>query len=302
MKIMVAGASGMVGSALVRSLQKDHELIEVNSKIVDLTDRKATFAFLRKTEPEVVLDAAAKVGGILANSSYPVDFLSKNLQIQTNLFDASHAVDVRKLIFLGSSCIYPSDRVDPIHESELMMGRLEETNEAYAVAKIAGLAAVRSYRKQYNREWISLMPTNLYGPADNFDPISSHVLPALIRKFHDAKISELQKVTLWGTGRPKRELLHVDDLASATVHLLENYNEDQHINIGTGIDISISELAEEVRGIIGYQGEISWDTSKPDGTYRKVLDVSKLKQTGWKPAHTLTSGIEDTYNWYLDHC
>lgn len=292
----------MVGSALVRSLQKDHELIEVNSKIVDLTDRKATFAFLRKTEPEVVLDAAAKVGGILANSSYPVDFLSKNLQIQTNLFDASHAVDVRKLIFLGSSCIYPSDRVDPIHESELMMGRLEETNEAYAVAKIAGLAAVRSYRKQYNREWISLMPTNLYGPADNFDPISSHVLPALIRKFHDAKISELQKVTLWGTGRPKRELLHVDDLASATVHLLENYNEDQHINIGTGIDISISELAEEVRGIIGYQGEISWDTSKPDGTYRKVLDVSKLKQTGWKPAHTLTSGIEDTYNWYLDHC
>ena len=288
----------MVGSALVKKLRLGNEIIEVNSKIVDLTDRNATFSFLEKMKPEIVIDAAAKVGGILANNSFPVEFLSTNLQIQTNLFDASHAADVNRLVFLGSSCIYPGNFSVPIREVDLMSGPLEETNEAYAVAKIAGIEAVKAYRKEYSRKWISIMPTNLYGPNDNFDLESSHVLPAMIRKFHEAKVQKSSTVELWGSGKPRREFMHVDDLASATLHLLENYDDIEHINVGTGEDLEIRELASLIASIVGFKGEITWDNSKPDGTFRKVLDVAKLNKTGWKPEYSLLSGIQSTYDWY----
>lgn len=264
---------------------------------MDLRDREAAFQALQDARPDVVVMAAAKVGGIHANATYPVDFLNDNLRIQTNLFEAAHLAGVDHLVFLGSSCIYPKMAPQPIPESALLTGPLEPTNEAYAVAKIAGIEAVRSYRKQYGRRWISAMPTNLYGPGDNFDLTSSHVLPAMIRKFHEAT----QSVTLWGSGTPRREFLHADDAASAILHLLEFYDGDEHVNIGTGEDLSILELADLIAKVVGYTGEIVWDRSKPDGTPRKQLDVSKLTQLGWRPSIGLPEGIASTYEWFLAH-
>lgn len=238
--------------------------------------------------------AAARVGGILDNATHPVDFLNDNLRIQTNLFEAAHAADVERVVFLGSSCIYPKFAPQPIPESALLTGLLEPTNQAYAIAKIAGIEAVKSYRVQHGRRWISAMPTNLYGPGDNFDLDAGHVLPAMIRKFHEAD----DRVTLWGTGRPRREFLHSDDAASAILHLIEHYDGDEHVNVGTGQDISIGELAEQVAQVVGFEGLIQWDTSKPDGTPRKLLDVSRLRSLGWEPGISLREGIAATYEWF----
>ena len=299
MKILVAGSTGMVGSALIRKLSGSHEIIPVNSAVLDLTDRQKTLNYLKNVKPDIVFNAAAKVGGILENDKFPSEFLSINLQIQTNLFDACNAAEVEKVVFLGSSCIYPNNINVPIKETDLMNGPLEPTNSAYAIAKIAGIEAVKAFRKQYNRHWISVMPTNLYGPNDNFNLKSSHVLPALIRKFHTAKVNHDQEVVLWGTGTPRREFLHVDDLASATIYLAENYDSSEHINVGTGVDIKIIELATLISNIVGFEGEVKWDTEKPDGTLRKVLDTTKLKEIGWEPTYSLENGIRDTYTWFL---
>jgi len=294
MKVLVAGSTGLAGSAIVRKFSNlGAEVVGVHSAIVDLTQRKRTFEFLQDIRPDVVIDAAAKVGGIGANDTLPVDFLSVNLQIQTNLMDASHQSGVDKFIFLGSSCIYPRDCSKPIKEEYLMTGPLERTNSAYAVAKIAGIELINSYRKQYNRRWISVMPTNLYGPKDNFDLNTSHVLPALVNRFVTAREVGAKVVTLWGSGKPRREFLHVDDLASALVLLLEKYDEGQHINVGTGVDMPIAELAKLIAELAGFRGEITWDSSKPDGTPRKVLDVSRISHMGWHPQITLEQGIEE---------
>jgi GDP-L-fucose synthase len=263
-------------------------------------DRKAVFHFLAQEKPDAVVIAAAKVGGIHANSSYPVEFLSHNLQIETNLLDASHEAGISQLLFLGSSCVYPKLAPQPIKEEYLLTGELEKTNEAYAVSKISGLKLVQAYRRQYGHKWISAMPTNMYGPGDNFDLENSHVLPALIRKFHDAKTRGDSSVTIWGTGSPKREFLHSDDLGRACLFLLENYDDDVAINVGVGEDISIKDLAELIGEIVGFQGEITWDNSRPDGTPRKLLDVSRVSKLGWKPSIPLRRGIEDTYAWYRD--
>ncbi len=299
--IYVAGHNGLVGSAVWRRLQADGftNLIGFRSSEVDLTDRDATRDALATVRPAVVVDAAARVGGILANSTQPVDFLEDNLRIQTNLFAAAHAAGVQRLLFLGSSCIYPKFAEQPIHESSLLTGALEPTNQAYAIAKIAGIIGVQSYREQYGRQWISAMPTNLYGPGDNFDLRTSHVLPAMIRKFHEATQSG-DSVTLWGTGTPRREFLHTDDVASAVVHLLANYDEPETINVGTGEDVTIADLAATIADVVGFEGEVVWDTSKPDGTPRKLLDVSRLKGLGWEPQVGLREGIASTYQWYLD--
>lgn len=294
MKVMVAGSTGLAGSAVSRKFSKlGAEVIGVNSSIVNLTRREQTFEFLKDMRPDVVIDAAARVGGIGANDSYPVDFLSVNLQIQTNLMDASHEAGVERFIFLGSSCIYPRDCPQPIKEEYLMTGPLEKTNSAYAVAKISGIELINSYRKQYGHQWISVMPTNLYGSNDNFDLETSHVLPALVNRFVTAQESGAKAVTLWGSGKPRREFLHVDDLASAIVVLLEKYDESYHINVGTGVDIPIAELAEMIAHLAGFKGQIAWDSSKPDGTPRKVLDVSRISGLGWRPEITLEQGIED---------
>jgi GDP-L-fucose synthase len=245
-----------------------------------------------------VIIAAGKVGGIQANNSFPVDFLSQNLQIATNLIDGAHAAGVSRLLFLGSSCVYPRMSKQPIKEEYLLTGELEKTNDAYAIAKIAGLKLVQAYRRQYGHNWISAMPTNMYGPGDNFDLDNSHVLPALLRKFHDAKVSGATSVTLWGTGSPRREFLHSDDLGSACLFLLENYNGDDAINVGLGEDISIRELAELIQEIVGFNGGIHWDISKPDGTPRKLLDTSRLRALGWTPSTSLAEGITETYRWY----
>ena len=265
-----------------------------SSAEVDLRNRDAAFDAVLSARPQVMVMAAARVGGIMANATHPVDFLNDNLRIQTNLFEAAHAADVERVVFLGSSCIYPKLAPQPIPESALLTGPLEPTNQAYAIAKIAGIEAVNSYREQYNRRWISVMPTNLYGPGDNFDLNSSHVLPAMIRKFHDAD----DVVTLWGTGTPRREFLHSDDAASAILHLIEHYDGDQHVNVGTGEDISIRELAALVAEVVGFDGRVEWDTSKPDGTPRKLLDVSRLKGLGWAPRIGLRDGVAATCEWF----
>ena len=301
MTIVVAGGTGLAGSAIVRAyVAAGHEVIPVSRKVVDLLDRDATFDFITSVKPTLVIDAAAKVGGIGANNSYPVEFLADNVRIQNNLMEAAHASNVEKFIFLGSSCIYPRDCAQPIKEEYLLTGPLEETNSAYAVAKIAGIELVKSFRKEYGRRWISLMPTNLYGINDNFELQGSHVLPAFIRRFVEAAEKNAPIETLWGTGSPKREFLHVDDLAAAVLHLGKNYNSSEHLNIGTGEDLTIKELAELVAELAGFKGELAWDSSKPDGTPRKVLDVSKAKALGWAPQISLRDGIASTIAWYKD--
>ena len=301
MTVIVAGATGLVGSAIVKAFEaKGQKVIGINRSVVDLMDSKATEAFVFQSKPSLIIDAAAKVGGIGANNSYPVEFLSDNLTIQSNLMRAAHKADVPNFVFLGSSCIYPRDCAQPIKEEYLMTGPLEVTNSAYAVAKIAGIEMVNSYRKEYGTKWISLMPTNLYGPRDNFDLAASHVLPAFIRRFVEAAESGASKVTLWGSGTPLREFLHVDDLAQAVVLASEKYDSSLHLNVGTGEDLSIKELAQKVARAAGFTGKIEWDSTKPDGTPRKVLDVSRIKALGWKPTITLEDGIASTIAWYKE--
>jgi GDP-L-fucose synthase len=265
---------------------------------LDLLDRKPVFDFVDSEKPDAIIIAAAKVGGIHANNTYPVQFLSENMQIETNLMDAAHAAGIEKLLFLGSSCVYPKLAQQPIKEEYLLTGELEKTNEAYALAKISGLKLVQAYRNQYGHNWISAMPTNMYGPGDNFDLDNSHVLPALIRKFDDAKNSGASSVTLWGSGSPRREFLHADDLGRACLYLLDNYDDDVAINVGVGEDRSIKELAELIQRITGFDGSIEWDSSKPDGTPRKLLDVSRITALGWKAQISLEDGIRSTYEWY----
>ena len=299
MKVVVAGSTGLAGSAISAAFSaQGHEVIGLNRSVVDLMDGAATQQFLINTKPDLVVDAAAKVGGIGANNTFPVEFLADNITIQGNLMNAAHAAKVEKFVFLGSSCIYPRDCAQPIKEEYLMTGPLEATNSAYAIAKIAGIELINSYRKEYGTRWISLMPTNLYGPRDNFDLAASHVLPAFIRRFVDAAESGAEKVVLWGSGSPLREFLHVDDLAQAVVVASEKYDSSLHLNVGTGEDLSIKALAGVVAKSAGFSGEIEWDSSKPDGTPRKVLDVSRIKALGWKPTITLEEGVASTIAWY----
>jgi len=302
MTIVVAGHTGLVGSAIFELLkEKGEDVVGINRKVVDLLDRTKTFEFIQDIKPSVVIDSAAIVGGIGANSTYPVEFLSQNLQIQSNLMDASHAANVERFAFLGSSCIYPRNCPQPIKEEYLMTGPLETTNSAYAVAKIAGIELVKSYRKQYSRRWISLMPTNIYGPRDNFNLETSHVLPALINRFVTAQSQGIKQVTLWGSGNPKREFLHAADLASATLFALEKYDQDEHLNVGTGVDMKILELAQLIAKESKFEGEIAWDSSKPDGTPRKVLDISRIKALGWQPSIEISEGIRETITWYREN-
>lgn len=302
-KIYVAGHRGLVGSAIVRALQAQgyNNIITKTHKELDLIDQKAVAEFFKTEKPEYVFQAAAKVGGILANSRYKAEFIYQNLQIQNNIIHNSYLNGVKKLLFLGSSCIYPKLCPQPIKEEYLLSGYLEETNDAYAIAKITGLMMCRSYNAQYGTNYISAMPTNLYGINDNFNPETSHVLPALIRKFHEAKVSGAPTVTVWGTGKVLREFLFVDDLADALVFMMNNYNDNIHANVGTGEDISIAQLADIVKKVIGYEGQIVYDSSKPDGTPRKLLDMSKLHGMGWKAKTSLEDGIRQTYQWVLDN-
>jgi len=301
MTIVVAGSTGLAGSAIVCAYERaGAQVIGINRSVCDLLDRDATLEFIKKSKLSVVIDAAAKVGGIGANNAFPVEFLADNVRIQSNLMEAAHAADVEKFIFLGSSCIYPRDSAQPIKEEYLLTGPLEETNSAYAIAKIAGIELIKSFRKEYGRKWISLMPTNLYGPNDNFELKGSHVLPAFIRRFVEATEAGRETETLWGTGSPMREFLHVDDLASAVVLAGEKYDSSVHMNIGSGEDLTIKSLAELVAELAGFSGNIAWDSSKPDGTPRKVLDVNKIKSLGWEPAISLRDGIAATISWYKD--
>ncbi len=303
MRIYVAGHRGLVGSAIVRAIEgnQKHSWIGRTRSELDLLDRNSVFKFVSSEKPDAIVIAAAKVGGIQANNSQPVEFLSENIQIETNLMDAAHAASIPRLLFLGSSCVYPKFAQQPIKEEYLLTGELEKTNEAYALAKISGLKLVQAYRKQYGHSWISAMPTNMYGPGDNFDLESSHVLPALIRKFDDAKALGAKTVSLWGSGTPRREFLHADDLGEACLFLLEQYNDDVAINVGVGEDVSIKELAELVQAVTGFKGNIEWDVTKPDGTPRKLLDVSKISALGWKATISLKDGISSTYEWYKNH-
>ena len=296
-KIYVAGHRGMVGSAIVRKLQKEgfNNIVTRTSKELDLKEQQAVRDFFKSEKPDVVVLAAAKVGGIHANNVYRAQFLYENLMIQNNVIHSAHENDVQKLLFLGSSCIYPKMAPQPLKEESLLTGLLEQTNEPYAIAKIAGIKMAESYRRQYGRNYISAMPTNLYGPNDNYDLNNSHVLPALIRKFHTAKVTNADHVEVWGTGSPKREFLHVDDLADACFFLLQNYNEELFVNIGTGEDLTIKELAEMIKEIVGFQGELRWNTEKPDGTPRKLMDVSRLHNMGWKHKIELREGITSVY-------
>lgn len=300
--VYVAGHRGLVGSAIWRKLKAEGftDLVGRTSAELDLKDRDEVFDFFAEVKPRYVVLAAAKVGGILANSTYPVEFLSDNLRIQTNVMDAALAQEAERLLFLGSSCIYPKFAPQPIKEDTLLTGHLEETNDAYAIAKIAGILGVQSVRREYGLPWISAMPTNLYGPNDNFSPQGSHVLPALIRRYDEARASGAESVTNWGTGSPRREFLHVDDMADACLHLLEHYDGGDQVNVGTGTDVTIREIAETVAEVVGYSGRTEWDTSKPDGTPQKLLDVSKLADAGWTARIDLRTGLESTVDWYRD--
>jgi GDP-L-fucose synthase len=301
MTVVIAGSSGLVGSALVREFNEaGHHVVGINRSVVDLSDESATKELLKQVKPKLVIDAAARVGGIGANNNFPVEFLTENLRIQSNLMAAAHLAKVERFIFLGSSCIYPRDCPQPIKEEYLMTGPLETTNSAYAIAKIAGIELIKAYRKEFGAKWISLMPTNLYGPNDNFSLKDSHVVPAFIRRFIEAVEEGDDSVTLWGTGTPKREFLHVQDLAKAVLVAAEHYDSSQHLNIGTGQDLTIADLAVKVASASGFRGEIRWDATKPDGTLRKVLDVSNIKALGWRPEITLDKGIAATVSWYKD--
>jgi len=302
-KIYVAGHRGMVGSALARRLQSDGftNLLLRERRELDLTRQAAVEEFFASQRPDYVFLAAAKVGGIYANDVYPAEFIVQNLQIETNIIDAAYRFGVKKLLFLGSSCIYPKFAPQPMPESCLLTGELEPTNEWYAIAKIAGIKLCQAYRKQYGFDAISVMPTNLYGPEDNFSLQNSHVLPALLRKCHEAKINGEASVSVWGSGKPMREFLHVDDLADACVYLMQTYSDSQHVNIGVGEDISIRDLAELIAEVVGFGGELQFDPSKPDGTPKKLLDVSYLKQLGWQARIELKEGIGQSYQWFLEH-
>jgi GDP-L-fucose synthase len=301
MRVLVAGATGLAGSAIAKAFEsKGQSVIGINRSVVDLKDAKATEHFIAQAKPSLIIDAAAKVGGIGANNSYPVEFLTDNLAMQSNLMSAAHKAGVPNFVFLGSSCIYPRDCAQPIKEEYLMTGPLEKTNSAYAIAKIAGIELIDSYRKEYGARWISLMPTNLYGPRDNFDLTTSHVLPAFIRRFIEAAEIGADKVTLWGSGMPLREFLHVDDLAQAVLVASEKYDSNLQLNVGSGEDLSIKDLAEKVAAAAGFTGKIEWDSSKPNGTPRKVLEVSRIKALGWKPTITLDEGIASTIAWYKE--
>lgn len=304
-KIYIAGHRGLVGSALKRKLESKGytNLLFRTHKELDLTNQQAVNEFFKQEKPEYVFLAAAKVGGILANSTYPAEFIYENLMIESNIIHAAYKYGVKKLLFLGSSCIYPKLAPQPLKEEYLLTGPLEETNEAYAIAKIAGIRLCKHYNQQYGTNFISVMPTNLYGPNDNFDLETSHVMPALIRKFHEAKVNKKPEVVVWGTGKPLREFMHVDDMADACVFLMENYDfseAGEFVNIGVGEDITISELVELIKEVVGFEGEIRYDTSKPDGTPRKLMDVSRLNGLGWKARISLKDGIKDTYEWYQD--
>jgi GDP-L-fucose synthase len=299
-KIYVAGHRGMVGSAICRKLEQEgfHQILKMNSKELDLRDQLAVLDYFRVNKPDIVIDAAARVGGIMANNSYPYQFLMENLLIQDNLFKAAIDFNVSKFIFLGSSCIYPRLAPQPLKEEYLLTGPLEPTNEWYAVAKITGVKACEAIRKQYGKDFVSLMPTNLYGPFDNFDLNTSHVLPAMIRKFHEAKENGNAPVTLWGSGSPMREFLHVNDLADAVFYVLNQVMPEHLYNVGTGVDLTIKDLAELIQKVTGHAGEINWDSSKPDGTPRKLMDISKLHNLGWKHQIELENGISNTYQWF----
>ncbi|WP_281268685.1 GDP-L-fucose synthase [Paranoxybacillus vitaminiphilus] len=302
-KIYIAGHRGLVGSAILRKLQADGytNLVYKTSQELDLRDKNQVDEFFAEEKPEYIFLAAAKVGGIVANNEYPADFIRDNLMIQTNVIDAAYRNGVKKLLFLGSTCIYPKFAPQPLKEEYLLTGELEPTNEPYAIAKIAGIKMCQSYNRQYGTKYISVMPTNLYGPNDNFDLHTSHVLPALIRKFHEAKENNAPYVEVWGTGTPRREFLYSDDLADACVFLMNNYEGNEIVNVGVGEDISIKELAEKIKNIVGYQGEIKFDTTKPDGTPRKLVDVSKINALGWKASISLEEGLQKAYQWFLDN-
>lgn len=301
-RVWVAGHRGMVGSALVRRLQReDCELLTATRQQCDLRRQEQVEAWVGEARPEVVLVAAAKVGGILANDTWPADFLYDNLMIEANVIHAAYRAGARKLLFLGSSCIYPRLAPQPMPEESLLESQLEPTNQWYAIAKIAGIKLCQAYRRQHGCDFISAMPTNLYGPGDNFDLLSSHVVPALIAKMHAAKEAGAPEVEIWGTGRPRREFLHVDDLADACVHLLRVYSGEIHINVGCGADVTIAELAEQIRQVVGFTGRLRFDPERPDGTPRKLLDVSKLDALGWRPGIALDQGLRDAYRWYVEH-
>ncbi len=302
-KIYVAGHAGLVGSAIVRELNKNgyNNIVTKTREELDLTRQDLVENFFTKEKPEYVFLAAAKVGGILANDTYSADFIRDNLIIETNIIDSTYKNGVKKLLFLGSACVYPKVTPQPIKEEYLLTGELEPTNKAYALAKIAGIVMCQSYNKQYGTNFISVMPTNLYGEGDNFDLQSSHVIPAMIRKFHEAKVKGEKEVILWGSGSPTREFLYVDDLASACVFLMNHYDDSEIINIGVGEDLSILELANVVKKVVGYEGQIVWDKSRPDGTPKRLLDVSKIKALGWKPEISLADGLRKTYEWYKEN-
>ena len=299
-KIWVAGHRGMVGSALARRLDREPcQVITADRDMVDLTEKSAVFDWVADQRPDAIIIAAAKVGGIHANNSAPVDFLQTNLEIQTNIISAAHVHDVGRLLFLGSSCIYPKMAPQPITEECLLTGPLEPTNEWYAIAKIAGIKLVQAYRKQYGRDWISAMPTNLYGPGDNYNLETSHVLPALLRKFHEAKVNGHKEVVVWGSGTPLREFLHSDDLADALVFLLQNYSADEHVNVGSGVEVTIRALAETIAKVVGYSAQLTFDATKPDGTPRKLMDSTQLNRLGWAAARPLEEGIQHAYDAWL---
>ncbi|MFW9851118.1 MAG: GDP-L-fucose synthase family protein [Candidatus Thorarchaeota archaeon] len=301
--VYVAGHRGLVGSAVVRELKRRNfsNIILRSHEELDLTKQEEVKRFFNETRPEYVFIAAAKVGGILANWQQPAEFIYENLMIQSNVLHQSYKADVKKVLFLGSSCIYPKFANQPMNEEELLAGKLEPTNESYAIAKIAGITMVNSYRRQYGADFISAMPTNLYGPNDNFDLETSHVLAALMRKMHDAKTTDSKSIEIWGTGKPRREFLHVDDLADGLIFLMQNYSDEGHVNIGTGKDVSILELVDLLKEVVGFDGELVFDSSKPDGTPRKLLDINKIRKLGWKPKISLKDGLSMTYQWFLEN-